>query len=252
MKRTGIQPRNRWTNDEIVGRWDDNAPQRFKELNINNDPSYRSLTHLVCARIRQHSTHGKTLRILDAGCGVGFLARSLADLGHDVVAIDPSVVSIDFAKQVPKPLRGSVNYIPSSIEDYTNVDHYKEFDVVVANMTLHCVPKLQTFMEMTTKVLAPEGFLLVTIPNPDSYLQSRSDIDVRSIDLRQNQAIEIAFRIHGHKPHPSKVIFYHRPYKTYIECAKAVGLPISDFHVPQQVGIGRPNDIALMEFSQDR
>lgn len=38
-------------------------------------------------------------KILDIGCGAGLLSESLAKLGANVIAIDPSIKSIAFAKE---------------------------------------------------------------------------------------------------------------------------------------------------------
>jgi hypothetical protein len=99
-------------------------------------------------------------------------------------------------------------------------------------------------------LMAPGAFMYVTIPNPKEYLQSRPDLDVSRIDLTVEQALLVPFRIRNHAPHPERVIFFHRPLRTYSYTATSTGLTIADFDIPHRIGIGRAHDIAVLVFEK--
>lgn len=231
-----------------IERWDINASARLKELR-EGDASYNDLVSLITDYLGGVVLPNKFA--LDAGTGLGFLARKLAADGYRVTALDPSAESIRLAREVDDH-DGRVTYLDTTLESYHRNDELPQFGLVIANMTLHCLPKLATFMQRVATLLHPQGLFLATIPDPDTYLQGRTDVDLRGIDLRVDQVIEIPFRIHGKPPHPSKVIYFHRPYRTYIAAGEAATLPLSNIQLPEQIGVGRPRDVVLLEFSHER
>jgi len=240
------------TSVEATDRWDANAPSRLAELSNNGDPSYRALSNLIINHILEHPGIDELqgLDILDAGCGLGFLSSELARLGATVRAIDPSPVSVSEAIRTHGQ-RDGLSFDALDLTSFSNIGGSDgAFDVIVANMTLHCVRELSSFMEAAYRLLKPDGFALCTVPNPDVYLQSRSDLDLRSVDLREAHTFEISFRISGHDPHPAKVFYYHRTVRDYASIARGARLAIANFKIPEQVGPGRPRDIAVIEFSK--
>jgi 2-polyprenyl-3-methyl-5-hydroxy-6-metoxy-1,4-benzoquinol methylase len=229
---------------EAAGRWDVNAPYRLAELASGEDTAYHDLTDLIVAYVREHwaSRDAKKLRVLDLGCGLGFLARSIASEGHEVIAIDSSDASIKLARDV----HDQVSFYNTSLEAYARkLNRGEHFDVLVANMTLHCVLELPTFMTLASSLLATDGVFLATIPNPSSYLQRRDDIAVAGRNLMRELTLEVPFRIHAHTPHPAEVFFFHRPLRVYAASIRAAELKVSRYMVPQQLGEGKPQDVAL-------
>jgi 2-polyprenyl-3-methyl-5-hydroxy-6-metoxy-1,4-benzoquinol methylase len=231
---------------DSVARWDVNAPHRLAELGLNDDPAYRGLTSIITRYVQRHAAtrEGRPLSILDVGCGLGFLARSLGSLGHSVVGIDPSEVSIKLARDASGRDPGPVVFRQVSLEAYARKVR-RRFDIVVANMTLHCVAELPSFIDAAASVMTDDGVMLATVPNPSSYLQRREDINISGIDFAREQILEIPFRIHDHAPHPADVIFFHRPLRTYAAAIRGAGLKVSEYHIPDQVGNGKPRDVAL-------
>ena len=231
-----------------AGRWNANAKARLDELEQFDDPAYRSLTNLLLERLSKFAD-GRALSILDVGCGLGFLSNAIAELGHHVTAIDPSGASIDKARELHK--HELVTFYELSVEEFANSGELSQsHDVVIANMTLHCAPHLPTTLSCISDVMRSGALLFVTIPNPDTYLQGRSDVHVQGMDLRERQTLEIDFRIHGHEPHPAPVFFFHRPIRDYVATACSNGLRVVDFTIPEQVGVGRVHDITYIELQK--
>ena len=64
--------------------------------------------------------------------------------------------------------------------------------------------------------------------------------------MQTSYVFEIPFRIHGKDAHPERVLFYHRPMKEYIAAATEAGLAVSDFSVPEHIGVGRAKRISVL------
>lgn len=233
--------------DEVLAQaWSNNSEARFAELSENDDPAYRSLTNFVLSQLSEIKSG--SLHILDAGSGLGFLSESLAREGHIVVSVEPSTRSFERAQDTFGQ-QSRVQFINDTVEHYAAGDaEAGKFDAVVANMTLHTVNRLTDFLRACRVMLKEDGVILATIPNPKAYLQSRSDLDISSIDLSIEQRLLIPFRIKNHETHPSPTPFIHRPFREYSLAAEAAGLCIDDYDVPAHIGPGRPNDIAFVVF----
>ena len=96
---------------------------------------------------------GKKLKILDIGCGAGFISNELARLGHDVVGLDLSESSLDIARQT------SGNATP----EYVCADAYhlpfedESFDLIVCFDFLEHVEKPNIVVSEASRVLRKKG-----------------------------------------------------------------------------------------------
>jgi SAM-dependent methyltransferase len=84
-------------------------------------------------------------RVLEVGCGRGDLARSMARLGHDVVAIDHDAPDGEIFRSV-------------SLEDFTDPE---AFDAIVAVRALHHIPDVAGAVAKMARHLRSGGRLLV-------------------------------------------------------------------------------------------
>jgi SAM-dependent methyltransferase len=84
-------------------------------------------------------------RVLEVGCGGGDLARELAGLGYEVVAIDPDAPDGDIFRAV-------------SLEEFGDPD---PFDAVAAIRSLHHIHELSAAVAKLGRLLAPAGRVVV-------------------------------------------------------------------------------------------
>jgi SAM-dependent methyltransferase len=110
-----------------------------------------------------------TAHVLEVGCGEGELARALARLGYEIVAIDPRAPDGDIFQSV-------------SLKEFAGSG---PFDAVVANRALHHIPDLVGALDKMARLLRPGGRLIVhehawermDEPTARWYLEHRTTID---------------------------------------------------------------------------
>ncbi|GLV31865.1 Coenzyme Q3 [Carabus blaptoides fortunei] len=108
------------------------------------------------------------LRILDIGCnGEGFLTETLAKLGAEITAIDPSARLIENAKRHIKyqeTIVNNIEYICTTVEDYCENNSDKFDHVTCAEVLEHIVDKA-TFIKCCIRTLKPNGTILLSTIN---------------------------------------------------------------------------------------
>jgi SAM-dependent methyltransferase len=124
----------------------------------------RELWHQSFARrLRQIKKYRPVGRLLDVGCGPGFLLEAAAQTGYDVWGVDPSayIVSVAQEKFGARVRHGTIETVdlePAS------------FDVVVAFDTFEHVYDPLKFLDRARALLKPRGVLAITTPDPTSVL----------------------------------------------------------------------------------
>lgn len=113
-------------------------------------------------------------RVLDIGCGPGWLALELGRRGQHVDAYDISPKAIALAKRMlaENPYRdgfGEVNY---HLQDVTEVDLGEEkYDAVSGWSAFHHLPDLPAFMEKVFRALKPGGIVATMDDMPRGMLE---------------------------------------------------------------------------------
>lgn len=94
------------------------------------------------------------VKVLDVGCGAGFLSNHLGKEGFDVTAIDLSGPSLNVAKR--RDESHSVKYLQADAYDLPFDD--ESFDVVTSTDFLEHVSEPQRVLKEISRVLRPAGF----------------------------------------------------------------------------------------------
>lgn len=148
--------------DEVYDRlgegwWDERNP-----LNV----LHGSMTPGRMAYLREvlaGAAAGRHLRTLDVGCGGGFLAEELARLGHQVVGVDPSRVSLATARRHAAGQGLEIDYRHGRGEDLPAGD--AGFDLVVCCDVLEHVHDLDRVVAEIARVLRPGGLFFFDTVN---------------------------------------------------------------------------------------
>jgi 2-polyprenyl-6-hydroxyphenyl methylase/3-demethylubiquinone-9 3-methyltransferase len=107
---------------------------------------------------RRQGTALDGLRVLDIGCGGGFLAEEFAAVGCEVTGIDPSPVSIGAARSHAAAAGLRIGYLIASGEQLPVPDAV--FDVACCCDVLEHVSDVDRVISQTARVLKPGGLYL--------------------------------------------------------------------------------------------
>lgn len=108
-------------------------------------------------------------KVLDLGCGNGWISRIFADLNMDVVGVDFSKEQIDFSKEMISKNLNYCNKINFVCDNITNLDSNiigKNFDSVIISALLHHLTSdemKQVFIGLE-KVMVPNGRIYLYEP----------------------------------------------------------------------------------------
>jgi 2-polyprenyl-6-hydroxyphenyl methylase/3-demethylubiquinone-9 3-methyltransferase len=105
----------------------------------------------------------KGLRILDIGCGAGILSEPLAQLGADVVGIDPASENIEIATAHAQESGVDVDYRATTAEDLAA--NKEQFDVVLAMEVVEHVVDVPAFVKTCTAMVKPGGLMVAATLN---------------------------------------------------------------------------------------
>jgi SAM-dependent methyltransferase len=114
-------------------------------------------------RLRQIQKYRPVGRVLDVGCGPGFVMEAAANQGYDVWGLDPSAYIVGVARErfgarVRQGTIDTADFEPQS------------FDVIVAFDTFEHIYDPIKFLGAARELLKPRGVLAITTPDPTSLL----------------------------------------------------------------------------------
>jgi SAM-dependent methyltransferase len=142
---------------DVGDAWEQNAEQWLAwARTAEHDSYYLNLNLPAFAQLLP----GAGRRTLDVGCGEGRIGRWLTDAGHCVVGIDSSPTLVDRAQRAG----GYQQVVCADAAVLPWPDG--EFDLVVAFMSLHDMPKPASVISEIARVLEPGGVLCMAIIHP--------------------------------------------------------------------------------------
>ncbi|HVV87592.1 MAG TPA: class I SAM-dependent methyltransferase [Kofleriaceae bacterium] len=106
-------------------------------------------------------------RVLDLGCGEGYVARQLARAGAQVLGIDLSPGMIEQARRQEQAERLGIAYDVGDAAALAETDAHR-FDLVVAVFLFNylTVSEMRTTMRRVHAALRPGGTFIFTVPHP--------------------------------------------------------------------------------------
>jgi 2-polyprenyl-3-methyl-5-hydroxy-6-metoxy-1,4-benzoquinol methylase len=121
---------------------------------LDQQPLYLPIMNFIKKR--------KNLKILEIGCGLGYLTYALNQSGYEARGIDISEKSIALAKK-----EFGDHYENSTIERLSGgADKY---DLIIATELIEHLDQPSIFLDRCRELLADNGAIIITTPNKDYY-----------------------------------------------------------------------------------
>lgn len=120
--------------------------------------------HLVNPVVMRMLGEVRGKRVLDAGCGNGYLSRMLAARGARVVGVEPADSLSAFAREKEAELRQGITYVQADLGELPDLGG--AFDAVVCSMVLMAIPDWRPAMRACVDALRPGGLFVFAIVHP--------------------------------------------------------------------------------------
>ena len=210
-------------------RWEANTDFWVKIIRERRD---RYRTELTDRAVLDAIGPCEGLRILDAGCGEGYLSRILASRGAHVVGVDACQGLIDAAEALPAEGRGSLSFTRATV-DALPIDD-ASVDLVVCNhLFSHLHDPSQAIGEFG-RVLRSGGRLVILTLHPCFYTfgaeRGASD-SVPASEYLAGRAIDQRFVVDGLES-PAEITSWLHPLEYYSRTLRDHGFVIADLREP--------------------
>ncbi len=155
-------------------------------------------------------------RVLDAGCGDGYLARFLASRGAQVTGIDISPRLIEAARQ--RDPDGRIGYRVADLSR-PQPDLAGSFDAAASYLVLNDLPGYQGFIATLGAALKPGGRLVLALSNPYGGVVRKQVADY--FDSGATHRYRNLWTI------GIKTYYHHQTLEEYFEAFAAAGLVVT-------------------------
>jgi len=161
-------------------------------------PYLIELTYADNFRLVEDSIRGRNLKILEVGCGTGFMSLELARKGHDVVGIDRDQKIIRIARRTMETdpyskNRGSLRYEVADFNKWSDIP--ETYDVVLFSRVLHDLPRPKKILSKAHHLLKNRGRLVCL-----EYAYDRIDRRAATWLYQIRRALELTGGYSSHLP----------------------------------------------------
>lgn len=173
-------------------------------------------------------------RVLDIGCGEGWLTAELASAGASVVGIDGSSTLLQEAARSCPHAWLIEHDLLAGLPPFG-----EQFDLAVSSMVLMDLPDLEPLLADLARVLLPEGRFVFAILHPCffNYRWTNDAVTGRAAWLVGDYLDECVWRIASFGGHNH----YHRPLSVYFRSLRRHRFLVSDLREPLHRGGGMDN-----------
>ncbi len=223
--------------------WEANARAYASLINNRGTPHHRHILN-PCVERLLGDVRGK--RLLDAGCGEGYLSRYYARRGAVVTGIDVSGEMIQIGKERAVVEGLDIDHRVGDICDLRGVpdDH---FDLVLCNLVLLNIPCLDAAVQELARVLRGHGVLVASVVHPAFNLYGPGRWEVGEKDYKTGRRRGLFFRMDNYfdekgyerywrtragEQFPRPIVFFHRTVSTYFSAFRSSGLIVTDIEEP--------------------
>jgi 2-polyprenyl-3-methyl-5-hydroxy-6-metoxy-1,4-benzoquinol methylase len=191
------------TNIEAIDEWS-NAPQESLEAFGDEGDFVRQ--HLLNPAIFEFLGDVAGKRILDAGCGQGYLSRLLVRRGAIVTGVEPAANFYRYAIERERSEQLGISYVQEDLSALSLASNI--FDAVIANKVFMDIPDYETAMRNCIAVLKPDGSFIFSLLHPC--------FEETGAEWVKKGYVEVREYLQEHTVRQSFAYLFHRPLSTYI------------------------------------
>lgn len=210
-----------WTNQTAIDRWGAVPRDLLAEIPEGGDFCRRHLLNPALLRLAG-PVSGR--RVLDAGCGDGYLARMLAKAGAAVTGIEPAPSLFDFAVDSERAEPLGITYLQADLCRMPGSADLAHFDAVVANMVLQAIPDWASALAACVAALRCGGRLVFSVNHPC--------FEQLAGTWRRYGAYQITEYLAEYSIELKYGPNFHRPLSTYLNEVIGLGLRIVEIAEP--------------------
>ncbi|MNW33907.1 Malonyl-[acyl-carrier protein] O-methyltransferase [compost metagenome] len=152
---------NKWDTEEAIRRWDMHAENFTAKYTEEGDRSREVLLN-PALQACMGPLGGK--KVLDAGCGEGYLSRKMVKAGASVEAVDYSIEMLRLAKERTSSALG-ITYHHGNLEKLEMFGD-QSFDLIVSNMVIQDLAQYEQAIAEMQRLLVPGGRFIFSILHP--------------------------------------------------------------------------------------
>jgi ubiquinone/menaquinone biosynthesis C-methylase UbiE len=222
-----------YTTIDAIKRWDTHARKLLDGFDPDEGDPHRIVLLNPVLMDLLGPVRGK--RILDAGCGEGYLSRKLAKLGAEVTGVDFSREMLAMARERTNQEAG-IRYIHGNCEDLSFLDE-ESFDTIVSNMVMQDLADHRAFLRSIHRVLVTKGILVISFSHP-CFITPDSGWVKEENGRKLYWKVDQYFSEGAYEEHvlfdPSiELIFFHRTLSEYLRSLLISGFELIDFVEPK-------------------
>ncbi len=141
-----------------------------EHLNPEHDGASRrpKLVDEQVAWLHEQVLGGASARVLDLGCGPGFYAIRLANLGHHVTGIDISPASLDYARDAADTAGVSCQFVQGDIRNLSSDIGYDLVMQIYGVFNVFRREDAARLIRRCAEALLPGGQLLLEVARPET------------------------------------------------------------------------------------
>ena len=231
-----VGPMEGLTDADVRKGWDDIAEWWVSRYSAKGDVNREWVIDPALLRILGDV---RGMRILDAGCGTGYLGRILAKRGARVDGVDVSGGQLEAARAEEKRAPLGIRLHRA---DLARLSMFRggTFDTAVSNIVLQDVLHLRAAVREIHRVLRPGGRCVFSITHPafEAPVPGRWVIepaDSERIEDRKGMLADRYFdrpAVYWGPPGKPLAVGFHRPLRDYFEALSAAGFLVSRYEEP--------------------
>jgi ubiquinone/menaquinone biosynthesis C-methylase UbiE len=216
--------------EEAITRWEANAQAYADAAGDQGDHNKQHVLNPVLLQLLG-DVAGK--RILDAGCGEGYLSRLLAERGAKMVGVDFSRNLVEIARSRSGG-RNGVAFHHANVESLAMFEDGC-FDLVVCSMVLMDLPDHLAALRELRRVVKETGELIVAINHPcftsDGYWRRGENGEKLHWGM-DNYFYETPRQQVPMPGMKGELIYFHRTLTTYFKSFSEAGLSVEEVVEP--------------------